>query len=276
MLKNRLPFDNALGSIEGAVDCNSTSPNFADPHNLFELRIRLLETEQTPDGSLPSEGGLYGPDPVFLGASLPADRLREVSSTVVEIGSDGEVITLVTPLLEAMDVQIEKAVVKLDRRPGWHRFEVEGHFELGPDGMIDVAGEDVEVRLFGLFEQTMRAGAFVRDRHNEGFEFETRSAGVFDMCIDDDGRFEIEIRRVDFTALGLDKPVILFLRIGNDVGEFSIQFDADGEFGVEKSGRSARSGKSDRSGRSARSGRSERSGKSDRSGKSGKSGKSRR
>ena len=50
------------------------------------------------------------------------------------------------------------------------------------------------------------------------------------MQIDDHGEFEIEIRRVDLSALNLDEPVILQLRIGNDVGQFSIQFDDDGEF----------------------------------------------
>ena len=98
VLRNALPFDNALGSIEGAVDFNRTSPSFAQPHNLFELEVRLLETEDTPGGSPPGDGGLYSPDPAFWGAALPGSPLVQVSSIFLDIGTGGVVTALVLPL----------------------------------------------------------------------------------------------------------------------------------------------------------------------------------
>jgi hypothetical protein len=50
------------------------------------------------------------------------------------------------------------------------------------------------------------------------------------MEIEADGEFEVDIRHIDLSALDLDERLILQLRIGNDVGEFRIQFNDDGEF----------------------------------------------
>ena len=71
VLRNGFEFDNSLGSIVGAVDFNTptSSPNFNQPHNLFELEVVLLDTQ--PGGSPPEEGGLYSPEPAFWGAALP-------------------------------------------------------------------------------------------------------------------------------------------------------------------------------------------------------------
>jgi Bacterial Ig-like domain (group 1)/Bacterial Ig domain/Thrombospondin type 3 repeat len=58
---NGEPFDNSAGCVEGAIDHNATSPNFAEPHNLVELEVRLT--------GFP--GGCYSPDPAFWSATLP-------------------------------------------------------------------------------------------------------------------------------------------------------------------------------------------------------------
>ena len=226
VFRNGVPF-NAAG-IEGAVDFNVTSPNFPEPHNLVELEVPLLQTDETPGGLPPDQGGIYDPAPSFWGAQVAGSDLIQVSSNIIDIGNGSTTNTTVIPIIEAMEVQVEEAEVQLGRRTRRHRFEAEGTFELGPDGMVDVAGEGVQVGLFGLFDQTLPAGSFVSD--DDEFEFEGRSRGIVEMQIDDHGEFEIEIRRVDLSALNLDEPVILQLRIGNDVGQFSIQFDDDGEF----------------------------------------------
>jgi hypothetical protein len=61
VLLNGAPFDNSAGCVEGAVDHNSTSPNFATPHNLFELAVRLTG----------NPNGCYSPEPAFWSATLP-------------------------------------------------------------------------------------------------------------------------------------------------------------------------------------------------------------
>ena len=167
VFRNGVPF-NAAG-IEGAVDFNVTSPNFPEPHNLVELEVPLLQTDETPGGLPPDQGGIYDPAPSFWGAQVAGSDLIQVSSNIIDIGNGSTTNTTVIPIIEAMEVQVEEAEVQLGRRTRRHRFEAEGTFELGPDGMIDVAGEGVQVRLFGLFDQTLPAGSFVSD---DEFEFE--------------------------------------------------------------------------------------------------------
>lgn len=58
---NGQPFDNSAGCVEGAVDFNSTSPNFTSPHNVFELEVHLTG----------SPGGCYSPESSFWSARLP-------------------------------------------------------------------------------------------------------------------------------------------------------------------------------------------------------------
>jgi cysteine-rich repeat protein len=65
VLLNGQPFDNSAGCIQGAVDFNTTSPNFPGvPHNVVELAVRLTG----------SPGGCYSPEPAFWSATLPGVR----------------------------------------------------------------------------------------------------------------------------------------------------------------------------------------------------------
>src|SRR5258706_13237794 len=61
---NNLIFNNSAGCVTGAVDYNSTAPNFASPHNLFELEVRLNGRG----------GGCYSPQPAFWSATFPTVR----------------------------------------------------------------------------------------------------------------------------------------------------------------------------------------------------------
>jgi len=107
VLLNGQPFDNSAGCITGAVDFNSTSPNFPGiEHNLFELRVAL-----TGHG-----GGCYSPEPAFWSAALPGvvpvvpfarafrplvtteSRVVTVSESFVKVAQDGS--TEVTPTIE--------------------------------------------------------------------------------------------------------------------------------------------------------------------------------
>jgi hypothetical protein len=58
---NGAPFDNSSGCVAGAVDHNSSSPNFSAAHNLVELEVRLR-----------GFGGCYSPEPAFWSATLPS------------------------------------------------------------------------------------------------------------------------------------------------------------------------------------------------------------
>ena len=100
VLRNGLPFDDTLGSIVGAVDFNNSSPNFPQPHNLFELEVVLLQTPDTPGGSPPGDGGLYSPVPAFWGAALPGSPLVQVSANIIDIGPGGNVVAVVSNMID--------------------------------------------------------------------------------------------------------------------------------------------------------------------------------
>ena len=112
VLLNGQPFDNSAGCIQGAVDFNTTSPNFPSvAHNLVELEVHLTG----------SPGGCYSPEAAFWSATLPrvlplnpgasARLLRAapggtsqsfvVSQSFVNIATDGS--TIVTPTAQTTD-----------------------------------------------------------------------------------------------------------------------------------------------------------------------------
>jgi hypothetical protein len=86
-----------MGAIHGAVDFNATSPNFVEPHNLFELEVTLQKTPETPGGG---DDGLYSPDPAFWSASLPGSPLRQVSATIIDIQAGGIVVVTVSNIID--------------------------------------------------------------------------------------------------------------------------------------------------------------------------------
>jgi hypothetical protein len=96
VLLNGQPFQNP-GCIAGAVDHNSTSPNFPRGHNLVELEVLLTG----------NAGGCYSPEPEFWSATLPSVTVGptaapaattnvQVSAAFFDIDETGT--TAVTPL----------------------------------------------------------------------------------------------------------------------------------------------------------------------------------
>jgi Nidogen-like/FG-GAP repeat/Thrombospondin type 3 repeat len=80
-------FDNSAGCVEGAVDHNSTSPNFPGvAHNLFELEVRLTGF---PDGC-------YSPEPAFWSATLPTVRPTAAAARTPAADANQDQQTLVS------------------------------------------------------------------------------------------------------------------------------------------------------------------------------------
>ena len=131
---------------------------------------------------------------------------------------------------------IEEADLELDDDDDGpaDEFDVEGHFELGAGSNgIDPLTEDVTV-VFGTFAHTIAAGLFVRDDDDEGFEFDGTlpDGSRLKVDIDDDGEFEVEGEDLDLSGNDPDGSVFFSLKIGNDIGETTIEFD-DGEFELD-------------------------------------------
>lgn len=87
VLLNGEPFDNSAGCIRGAIDRNSTSPNFTEPHNLIELSVST------------GAGGCAAPGPSFWTASLPGIGGRTVVAAAT-VTFDDAGVTSVTPVGE--------------------------------------------------------------------------------------------------------------------------------------------------------------------------------
>jgi hypothetical protein len=87
VLLNGKPFDNSAGCIRGAVDRNSSSPNFTEPHNLVELSVRT------------GAGGCAEQGPSFWTASLPGVGGRTVVAAAT-IASDDAGVVGITPVGE--------------------------------------------------------------------------------------------------------------------------------------------------------------------------------
>ena len=99
VLLNGQPFDNSAGCIAGAVDYNTTSPNFpGQPHNLFELRVRRTGFS----------GGCYSPEPAVWSAALPAVTFQppQVGAGDVFIAGGGGGFTVYTPLVGTVGVGV--------------------------------------------------------------------------------------------------------------------------------------------------------------------------
>jgi hypothetical protein len=79
VMLNGVPFDNSAGCVKGAVDFNTTSPNFPGVgHNVAELEVTLTGN---PDGC-------YSPEPAFWSATEPG--VQPVTSGAVSAAAAGE------------------------------------------------------------------------------------------------------------------------------------------------------------------------------------------
>ncbi len=188
----------------------------------------------TPDGAFAYvvNRSSFTPGSSFISTTVSV--INTGSNTVVATVNVGDrplgVAITPSPTIEFAAFDIEHAHVELDE------FEVEGSFTLGAgnDG-IDVLNEDVTVTFDG-FSQTILAGSFVRDKHNEGFKFDgTLPDGTrLEVEIDDDGEFEVKGRGIpELSGIALPSLVPFSVRIGDDIGETDIQFDDEGQFPAE-------------------------------------------
>jgi len=138
---------------------------------------------------------------------------------------------------------IERARVKLGKKPDTDRFEVRGRFEWGTtsdglDELDDVLNEKVTVTFDG-FEETIPAGYFVWKKKH--FEYEgPKNGAITKIKLKYDGKkdgeedgvieFRIKARGLDLGSIDLTSSVPFSLQIGDDLGETDIPFDKKGHF----------------------------------------------
>lgn len=96
VLLNGRPFDNSAGCIRGALDHNSTSPAFPEPHNIVEVLVKN------------GPGGCAGSEPSFWSAVLPVGPATgpegglEPVVAAATVAFDGNGSTIVTPVGEGV------------------------------------------------------------------------------------------------------------------------------------------------------------------------------
>jgi hypothetical protein len=120
VLLNGAPFDNSAGCVEGAIDFNTTSPNFPGlGHNVAELEVRLTG----------NPGGCYSPEPAFWSAALPGVQpLGFLAAGANEMSTTSEIFT------------VSESFVSIDTDTGATTL-----FPLGADQVVDVPGRVVVI-----------------------------------------------------------------------------------------------------------------------------------
>lgn len=122
---------------------------------------------------------------------------------------------------------IDKADLKRQSRRG-DRFMVHGRYTLGPasDG-LDLMVDTVTV-LFDAFSQDIPGHQF--QLTEDGYQFKSKTAGVKQLKLFADGRFQADARSLNLDDLDVSQPVFFALHLGDDHGEAVIPFDRNGHY----------------------------------------------
>ena len=122
---------------------------------------------------------------------------------------------------------IDKADLKLQGGSS-DRFMVHGHYTLdsASDG-LDLMADTVTV-LFDAFSQDIPGQQF--QLTEDGYQFKSKTAGVKQLKLFADGRFQVDARDLNLAGLDVRQPVTFVLRIGNDFGATEIPFDSAGHY----------------------------------------------
>jgi len=125
---------------------------------------------------------------------------------------------------------VTKAKVKQKSKPNKDKFHVEGTWGVGgASNGIDPVLEAVTV-TFGNFLEVIPPGSFEREDDEWEYEPEGEGTGITKLEIKDDGTFKVKAKKLDLSGLNITLPVSFLLRVGDDVGEVEIPFDAKGKF----------------------------------------------
>ena len=128
-------------------------------------------------------------------------------------------------------LKIHRARLKLHRKANRDRFRVKGTFELETMiDEIDLQNKNVTVTL-GAYSETIAGSEFVREDNK--FQYKSRSGGITEIKIRDDGRFTVKAKRLELSGLNLDgrvNSVNFYLQIGDYSSETEIQFDRKGRY----------------------------------------------
>jgi hypothetical protein len=186
-------FDNSSGCVAGAVDHNSSSPNFPAAHNLVELQVRLR-----------SFGGCYSPEPAFWSATLPSvtpsgagslvrapavtTQDAQVSAAFFKVEPDGT--TQVTPLAppnrlpDCSGVRPNKATLW----PPNHKFQ-----RIVLAGASDPDGDSVTLTVTGVTQDEPRASTAPDARL-------TSASDKVDLRADRNGKGNGRVYRISFSG----------------------------------------------------------------------------
>ena len=167
-----------------------------------------------------------------VASGLPIDTSSQrVGSFTVSATDEAENTATVTHsysvVMPMALFEIEEGSLELVHGSATDKFELAGR--LGPaqaSNGIDLPNENVSVTFDG-FTATIPAGSFLRNLDDDGIMFMAGPEGITWFQIMDDGRFEVRGNDLDLGSVVTTDPVLFSLRIGDDVAETNITFDAE-------------------------------------------------
>lgn len=127
---------------------------------------------------------------------------------------------------------IERAKLFINRHSRGN-FIAKGRYKPDPGGNgLDLGHDDVSLTI-GPFSQTIPGASFrikPKGAKFKNFKFKRFHSGVMQLSLYQNGRFFIHARRLNLPGLQPGEPVSFALKIGDDLGETSIAFDAFGHY----------------------------------------------
>lgn len=208
----RLPFG-------GDADPDTIVASFGAQINLVLFAGALVNPETGGDYIVSAELISVDPDSDSADDGLGAPPLSLAFEFPVTI--DGP------PNAPFAQFTIDKADLKLQSGSG-DRFMVHGRYTLSPasDG-LDLMIDTVTV-MFGAFSQDIPGPQF--QLTEDGYQFKSKTAGVKQLKLFTDGRFQADARSLNLDGLDVSQPVFFALHLGDDHGETVIPFDRNGHY----------------------------------------------
>ena len=125
---------------------------------------------------------------------------------------------------------VTHAKVKQKSKPNKDKFQVAGAWGVGgASNGIDPVLEPVTV-TFGNFTEVIPPGAFEREDVEWVYNPKGKGSGITKLDLKDEGEYKVKAKKLDLSGLNITLPVSFLLRVGDDVGELEIPFDAKGKF----------------------------------------------
>jgi len=228
------------GSATQAVTVtDTTAPSLTAPANITTAATGVLTSVSL---GTPVANDLVS-STISLGNDAPAGGFPIGTTTVTWTATDGAgnsstATQTVTIESFVLDLTVKKAKLKKhdgdkdkDGDKDW--LQVSGTFsEFANGDGLNFTTESVTITVDGL-SWTLPAGSFVQrakdsDKDSDGktiWRYKGPKSGLHEVRFDSNGKFKIEVKRMDLSAIPFGTAQSLSIEVGNDLGETTVTFN---------------------------------------------------